>query len=72
MQKKEQLSMFMLYLRAIRAGRRRERRYADHIFIQIYFRMHIFVVKFSKFSSPQAARGTDPPNQNPADVPASE
>jgi len=36
-------------------GRRRERRYADHI--QIYFRMHHFVVKFSKFSSPQAARG---------------
>ena len=47
-------------LRAIRAGRCRERRYADHIFIQIYFRMHHFVVKFSKFSSPQAAKG--PPN----------
>ena len=44
-------------LRAIRAGRCRERRYADHIFIQIYFRMHHFVIKFSKFSSPQAARG---------------
>ena len=28
--------------------------------IQIYFRMHHFVVKFSKFSSPQAARGNDP------------
>jgi len=28
----------------------RERRYADHIFIQIYFRRHHFVVKFSKFS----------------------
>ena len=39
-------------LRAIRAGRCRERRYADHIFIQIYFRMHHFVVKFSEFSSP--------------------
>ena len=64
--------MFMLYLKAIRAGRHRERRYADHIFIQIYFRMHIFVVKFSKFSSLQAARGIDPRNQNPADVPASE
>ena len=25
-------------------GRCRERRYADHIFIQIYFRMHHFVV----------------------------
>jgi len=34
-----------------------ERRYADHIFIQIYFRMHHLVVKFSKFSSPQSARG---------------
>jgi len=38
-------------LRAIRAGRCRERRYADHIFIQIYIRMHNFVVKFSKISS---------------------
>jgi len=49
-------------LRAIRAGRCRERRYADHIFIQIYFRMHRVLVKFSKFSSPQAARegGIDP------------
>jgi len=33
-------------LKAIRAGRCRERRYADNIFIQIYFRMHHFVVKF--------------------------
>ena len=24
-------------------GRRRERRYADHIFVQIYFRIHHFV-----------------------------
>jgi len=55
-------------LRAIRAGRCRERRSADYTFIQIYFRMHHFVVKFSKFSSPQAARGIDPPNQNPADA----
>jgi len=47
-------------LRAIRAGRCRERRYADHTFIQTYFRMHHFVVKFSKFSSPQAARGHCP------------
>ena len=30
--------------------------YADHTFIQIYFRMHNFVVKFSKCFSPQAAR----------------
>jgi len=49
-------------------GRCRERRYDDHIFIQIYFRMHHFVVKFSNFSSPQAARGIDPLNQNPADA----
>ena len=52
---------FLNILRAIKAGRCRERRYADHIFIQIYFRMHHFVVKFSKFSSPQAARGHWPP-----------
>jgi len=30
----------------------RERRYADHIFSQIYVRMHHFVVQFSKFSLP--------------------
>jgi len=60
---------YVIILRAIWVGRCRERRYADHIFIEIYFRMHHFVVKFSKFSSPQAARGIDPPNQNPADVP---
>jgi len=42
---------------AIRADRCRERRYADHLFIQIYFRMHHLVVRFSKFSSPQAAKG---------------
>ena len=46
----------------------REGRYADHIFIQIYFRMHHFVGKFSKCSSPQAARGHWPPIQNPADA----
>jgi len=34
-------------------GRCIERRYADHIFIQIYFRMPHFVVKFKKkISSP--------------------
>ena len=31
-------------LRAIRTGRCRERRYADHIFIQMYSRMHNFVI----------------------------
>jgi len=39
------------------ASRCRELRYADKIFIQIYIRMHHFVVRISKFSSPQAARG---------------
>jgi len=38
-----QKSSFLNILRAIRAGRCRERCYADHIFIQIYFRMHHFV-----------------------------
>ena len=33
-------SSFLNILRAIRAGRCRERRYADHIFIEIYFRAH--------------------------------
>ena len=56
-------------LRAIRAGRCRERRYADHMFIQIYFRMHHFVVKFSNFLRLRWQGGIDRPNQNPADVP---
>jgi len=38
-------------------GSCRERRYADHVFIHVYFSMHHFAVIFSKFSSPQAARG---------------
>ena len=49
--------MFMLYFDSNQANGCRERRYADHIFSQIYFRMHHFVVKFSNFSSPQAATG---------------
>ena len=70
--KKSSFLCLCCILRAIRADRCRERRYADHIFIQIYFRMHHFVVKLSKFSSPQAARGHWSPlsNLNPADVPA--
>ena len=44
-----------------------ERRYADHIFIQIYFRMHHFAVKFSKLFFVSQG-GIDPPNQNPADT----
>ena len=51
--KKSSFLCLCYILRAIRAGRCRERRYADHI----YFRMHHFVVKFSKFSSFQVARG---------------
>ena len=48
-------------LRAMRTGRCRERPYADSLLIQIYFRVHHFVVKFSNLSSPQAARGHWPP-----------
>ena len=48
-------------LRAIRACRCRERRYADrHIYSDIYFRLHHFVVKFSKISSPQSQGGIEP------------
>jgi len=57
MQKRAVFLCLHYILRAIRAGRCRERRYADHIYSYIYFRMHHFVIKFSKFSSPQAARG---------------
>jgi len=56
-------AVFYVYiLRAIIAGRCNERRYADHMFIQIglYFRMHHFVVKFSKFSSPGRQGSIDP------------
>ena len=69
--KKSSFLCLCYILRAIRAGRCRERRYADHIFIQIYFSklMHHFVAKFSKKNSPQAAREHWPPNLNPADVP---
>jgi len=53
--------MFICYiLRAIRAGRCRERRYADHTFIQIYFRMHHFVVRFQKFLRLRRQVGIDP------------
>jgi len=50
----------------------RERRYADHIFIiQSYYRVHHFVVKFSKkILRLRRQRGIDPPSRNPADVPA--
>jgi len=67
--KKSSFLCLWYILRAIRAGICKDRRYADHIFIQIYFKMHHFVVKLSTFSSPQAARGHWPSNQNTADVP---
>ena len=35
----------------------REWRYADHIFIQIYFRMHHFAVKFSKIFIASGGKG---------------
>jgi len=47
-------------LSAIRTSRCRERRYADHIFIQIYFRMHHIVVKFSNFLRLRRQGGIDP------------
>jgi len=56
-------------LRAIMAGRCRQWRYADHIFIQIYFRMHHFVVKLFEIFFASGGKGHWPPNQNPADVP---
>ena len=56
--KKSSFPCICYILRAIRAGRCRERRCADHIFIQMYFRIHHFVVEFSKISSPPAAKGT--------------
>jgi len=48
-------------------GGDRERLYADHI-IQIYFRVHHFVLKFSKLFRLRRQQGIDPPNQNPADA----
>jgi len=52
----------MLYFesRVNSAGRCRERRYADHIFIQIYFRMHHFVVNFPNFLRLRRQGGIDP------------
>ena len=51
--KKSSFLCLCYILRATRAGRCRERRYADHVFIPMYFRMHRFIVKFLKFSSPR-------------------
>ena len=67
--KKSSFLCLCYILRAIRAGRCRERRYADHTFIQIYFRMHHSVDKFSKFLHFRRQGSIDPPpDQNPADV----
>jgi len=48
MQKRAVFYVYVILLREIRAGVCRERRYADHIFILIYFRMHHFIVIFSR------------------------
>jgi len=69
MEKKSSFLRLCYILRAIIAGRCRERRYADHIFIQMYFRVHHFVVKFSKKNHLRRQGNIDHPNQNPADVP---
>jgi len=68
-QKKSSFLRLCYSFRAIRAGRCRERRYVDHIFIQIYFRMHYFVVNFQNFLRFRRQGGIDPANRNPADVP---
>jgi len=58
MQKKNSFLRLCYILRAMgEAGVENGAIYADHMFIQIYFKMHHFVVKFSQFFSPQAARG---------------
>jgi len=62
MQKKSSFLCLCYILRAIRAGRCRERRFMLTTYLfRYYFRMLHFVDKFSKFSSPQAARGHWPP-----------
>ena len=60
MHKKSSFLRLCYILRAIRAGRCRERRYADHIFIQMYFRMHHSVVQFSKFLRLRRQGSIDP------------
>ena len=42
--------------------------HADHIFIQMYFRMHHFVVIVFHFLRLRRQGGIDPPNQSPADA----
>ena len=69
MQKRAVFCVYVSYiLRAIGAGRCRERRYADHIFIQIYFRMHHHFDRFrsqifKKKFRPRRQGGIDPPTK---------
>ena len=66
--KKSSFLCLCYILRAIGAGRCRERRYAgDHIYIfqNTPFRSQIFQIFFAA-----GGKGHRPPNQNPADVPA--
>jgi len=50
-------------------GRCRERGYADHTIVQLYFRMHHFVSQFFKIFFASGGKGAlTPPNQNPADA----
>ena len=60
--KKSSFLCLCYILRAIRTGRCREWCYADHIglFIQIFFRMHHFVVKFQKKIRLRQQGGIDP------------
>jgi len=50
-------SSFQNILRAIRTGRCQERRYADHIFIQIYFRISPFRSQIFKISFALGGKG---------------
>jgi len=69
MQKNSSFLCLCYILRAVRAGRCRERRYADHIFIQIFSRMHHFRSQILKIFFASGGKGALTPNQNPADVP---
>jgi len=57
MQKNSSFLCLCYILRAVRAGRCRERRYADHIFIQIFFRMHHFRSQILKIFFASGGKG---------------
>ena len=61
MQKSSFLCLYYI-LRVIRAGRCRERRYAEYIFIQIYFRIHHFVVNYFKIFFASDGKGALSPS----------